>query len=391
MKRLRQRRIFAALHRYCGLCLLVLVWLLSLTGCILSFGPEIDRLLNPELLQVNRPGIDAVARPYDEQLAAAIESMGTRGNGHWQAVSVTPPADPEASSSFLFRQPDPAHPGKYLWRQVLVDPYTAKALGQRDRSVGELSRSGALSLLVEVHGRLLLGENGRWITGVAAILWTLTTLLGLFLWWPGRRKLKLALGIKRQAGTARLTFDLHRALGFYSAPALLAIAFTGIYMALPGEVRPLVEVVAPLDVVVSPRVEALPTQPRIGIDAAVDIAKATFSEGELRRIGLPRSASDAYAIGFLLPGEVRRPSSGRSVVWIDPYRGQLLQSYDARQAGAGDSFLNWMTPLHTGTAFGFTGRLLVAGSGLLACVLSLAGFLVWHRRSNRLRLRRLAS
>lgn len=377
------------LHRYSGLCLLAPVLLLALTGCLLSFGPEIDALLNPDLLRVGPPDRNAEARPYDEQLAAASELLAVQGGG-WQAVSLAPPAHSEASSSFLFRRPDPAHPGKFLWRQVLVDPYTTKALGQRDRSVGELSRAGAIRLLAEVHGRLLLGQSGNWITGIAAILWTLTTLFGLFLWWPGRRKLKLALGIKRQAGAARLTFDLHRALGFYSAPALLVIAFTGIYMALPVEVGSLVEVVLPLDKAVSPRVEALPTTPRIGIDAAVDLAQKTFSEGELRRIGLPRSASDAYAIGFLLPGEVRRPSSGRSVVWIDPYRGELLQSHDARQAAAGDSFLNWMTPLHTGTAFGLAGRLLVAGAGLLACILSLAGFLVWRRRSHRVRLRRLA-
>ena len=67
-------------------------------------------------------------------------------------------------------------------------------------------------------------------------VWTLALILsGLYLWWPGRNKLSLALQIKWQAGAARLHFDLHRTAGFYSAPVrlvLLSLVGAGAYPAL---------------------------------------------------------------------------------------------------------------------------------------------------------------
>lgn len=374
------RRFFSLAHRYLGLALLAVLALASVTGSLLAFSHELDRLLNPGLLRVAPPSDGTLRRPLVEQLRSAVAGQSGIDDGLWQASSITPAQYDDEASSVWFRRPDPDRPDKALWAQVLIDPYSAVVLGQRERGRPELSRNGLFHLLRDLHGKLLLGETGRWIMGAAALLWCISSLAGLFLWWPGRRKLKLALTVKRRAGARRFNFDLHRAAGFYSFPLLLAIAFTGIYLALPKTIKPLVARIATLDDHPPPRVAGAASLGAIGPDEAVAIARKIFPDAELKRIGLPMTPRDAYAVAFRQRDEVRRQNGGRSTVWVDPYRGSVLRVDDATRMSAGSTFLNWQAPLHTGSAYGLVGRALVAIAGIVAMVLMATGFLIWWRR-----------
>lgn len=376
---MRPRRLIALLHRYLGLGLMGLICLAALTGSVLVFSPEIDQLLNPDILSVTPPAPGTTPRPLAELAAAATAHQQTRSDGPWQALSLLPPRHENGVGTLLFKGPDPDDEGRSRFHQVLVDPFTARVLGDRSRSGHELDRRNFVHLLSEIHGKLLLGKTGFWIMGIASGLWALMTLVGLYLWWPGRNKVGMALQIKWQTGVARRHFDLHRAIGFYTAPVLLVLAVTGVYMALPGEVRPLVAALSTLDEARTPK--AAPSdRPPIDADEAVRIAREVFPEGELRRVGLPRTTDDSYTIGFLLPGEVQRPTTSRSTVWVAVRGGEILRSLDATRSSPGDSYLNWQTPLHTGTAFGLPGRVGVLLGGLLTLVLIYAGLRMWLRR-----------
>ena len=277
--------------------------------------------------------------------------------------------------------------GNGRFRQVLVDPYSGEVLGQRERSRPDWSRTGFVRSLARVHGDLLLGAAGRWIMGIGALIWVLTSLVGLYLWWPGRQKLALALAIKRGAGRRRLIFDLHRVSGFYSAPVLLVVAFTGIYLALPTTVRPLVAALAPIEITASPRVNALADAPMLDPDQATAVGRSVFPDGELRRVSLPSGPSQAYGVVFQRPQDIACTSGGRSVVWVDPYRGDVLSVSDASNAPPGNTFINWQLPLHNGSAFGVIGRLLVCAAGLIATLLAASGLLIWWQRGNTVRHR----
>ena len=78
---------------------------------------------------------------------------------------------------------------------------------------------------------------------------------------------------------------------------------------------------------------------------------------------------------FPLPGDL----SPRGDNWalVDLGTGDMLGTLVAREAGAGDMFLRWIFPLHTGAAFGLPGRIMIAlaGVGLIALISS--GFYVW--------------
>ena len=373
-------------HRYSSLLMALPAILAALTGSLLTFAPELDRLLNPELLHPPLPAADAQRRPLSEQLAAAAKRLSDESG--WQAAFIVPAQRAGQASAVWMRRAEPQNSEATGFRQVLIDPYSGAALGHRERGRTDWSRAGFVRSLSRLHGDLLLGKAGRWVMAFCALLWTLTSFAGLYLWWPGRRKLALALTIKRSAGRRRFVFDLHRTSGFYALPVLLVVAFTGIYLALPTTVKALVAVVAPVSDDRPPRVIAPVDGAMLDADQAVAVARSVFADGELRRVSLPVATGQPYAIAFQNPSDVARGNGGRSVVWVDPYRGNVLSVRNASETPVGSTFLNWQMPLHTGVAFGSAGRMLVFLSGLVATALTASGLTIWWQRGSAVRRRR---
>jgi uncharacterized iron-regulated membrane protein len=64
-----------------------------------------------------------------------------------------------------------------------IDP-ACGVLGQRERGALRLDAAHAVPLLYELHSRLLAGETGHVIAGIAALLFAGLTATGLWLAWP---------------------------------------------------------------------------------------------------------------------------------------------------------------------------------------------------------------
>ena len=187
----------------------------------------------------------------------------------------------------------------FNWFQVMVDPYTGKATGQRDLSHYELSRSGFVRLMNGLHGKLLLGETGKTIIGLVSLTWLALTLIGVYLWWPGANKIKMALSIKRRAGSARFIFDLHRAFGMYSLAVTTVLAFSGVYFNFPDYVKPMVSAFSHVSQKKATyESRFVSRQSQLTADAAVAIAQARFPGASLKVVGVPLSEKDSYAITF---------------------------------------------------------------------------------------------
>lgn len=177
----------------------------------------------------------------------------------------------------------------------------------------------------------------------------------------------------------RFNFELHRASGIYSAVILCVLAFTGFTMAFPWIVEPVVATVSErraLPKVTSP---AAPMQSGVSADEAVKIAEQTLRGGSATYLELPLAAEDVYRVTVRLPGEVRR-SAGRSRVWIDQFTGEVLATHDTRDNSFGDTFFDWIFPLHNGEAFGLAGRWIVLIVGLSPTILLVTGAVVWWKR-----------
>ena len=109
---------------------------------------------------------------------------------------------------------------------------------------------------------------------------------------------------------------------------------------------------------------------------------ALFPEGTWQGIGLPAEPGQPWLLRKRAPGEVTRAFSHRQL-WLDPATGAVLALTDPARYSAGQHFMEWQYPLHSGEAFGLTGRVLVSLAGLAGTLGAVSGAVLWWLRRRR--------
>lgn len=118
---------------------------------------------------------------------------------------------------------------------------------------------------------------------------------------------------------------------------------------------------------------------RIALDVVASIAGKRYPDAKLRWLETPADANGSYFLRHYQPGE---PSERfpKTLLWIDQYSGEILAERDPFAEKFGDTFLNWMHPLHSGEIAGLTGRIVVLICGIVPCVLYVTGFTRWQQK-----------
>ncbi len=341
---MRLRLMWLRLHLWLGLGFAPVLVLVGLSGSILVFYREIDIALNRAML-APPPAIGPAMTP------GAILAAGLAG---------TTPAGP---AEIRLRSP---RPGETVWsvfvrrgsglEQIAVDPADGRITGRRDYT------NAPVILLYNFHHTLLLrpwwGEELVGITGIALLVSSLT---GLWLWWPRGGKWRVALWFKPRAHSARRMVDLHRVVGFYGLAVMLVVAVSGIALTFPQAMRVLAGV-APTAV---PKPSAGPAR---DLDDVLPPG----------RLDNARLAGGVWRITLVPDGGLRVADD--MMLWIDAHDGRLLTRRVPQDQGAAERILAWQFPLHSGEALGMPGRLAVCAVGLTPTVLAVSGYLMWRRK-----------
>jgi uncharacterized iron-regulated membrane protein len=98
-----------------------------------------------------------------------------------------------------------------------------------------------------------------------------------------------------------------------------------------------------------------------------------------------------HSVYFRMPDDAN--PEGDNFAFVDLRTGGVTAMRLPARSSAGDRFMAWLYPLHTGGAFGWPGRLVVAATGLVMVVLNVTGLYVWWvkwRMRRRARSRRPA-
>jgi uncharacterized iron-regulated membrane protein len=197
-------RIVTWIHRWTGLIVGIVVVFLAVTGAGMVFRSQLEARMSPRLLTI---APCPQPRPVDAIVAAARS------------------ADPgKATDIFLYGAPTASTVVRFSDNnQVYVDGCTARVLGEQSRYAGFF---GSLESLHKVrfaqHAGKLTARTGAF--GLTALL-----VLGLFAWWP-RRKRALAFN-PRLRGRA-LAINVHMTIGAYASIVLLVAAVTAIPISL---------------------------------------------------------------------------------------------------------------------------------------------------------------
>jgi uncharacterized iron-regulated membrane protein len=84
-----------------------------------------------------------------------------------------------------------------------------------------------------------------------------------------------------------------------------------------------------------------------------------------------------YSVRLVASADVN--PSGNSQVYVDFATGEVVATRLASEVGAGDRFLFWQFPLHSGEAFGLAGRVAIALAAMALMAICGTGLYVWWR------------
>jgi len=385
LARLKNRRqLWLSVHLWLGLVLGLFLSIFGITGSILVFHAEIDELLNPTLLTVVQSTDNTCYEPLADIFEAGREAMPTQA----KLTFATYPRNDNAAFSLSYTLTS-AFDISENW-QVYVNPYTTKVIGTRlmGRSDSLLPNT-FINLIFKLHYALLIKpeEVSAVVVGLSGALLMISVLTGLIVWWPLTGRWWQALTVKSKSGCVRFNYDLHKVFGFYTALVMLPVLFSGVYMVLPHQVVPVLELFSP----VTYRYWFQST-PTLGTDSitmaqAVSITDKRYPTGRLDWIYGVTDSTSTYTVcknGVEESGSILH----RRCVVMDRYNGKILDVDDPSIGTAGEVFTHWQWPLHSGQAFGMTGRILVFLSGLACPVLFITGVIRWLQKRRAKRTKR---
>lgn len=351
----------------------------GLTGCALAWMHELDTALNPALFHAapaaGPPGPDAIARIVDR--LATDPAYG-------RPTQVTLPARGGEVAVAWYRLTPAGGRGAFTVdrsRQVMVDPATLAVTGERVWGEPGLSRPLVMPTLFHLHRYLLAGDAGKTVIAVSGLALLVTSLLGIALWWPqpSVNAWRKALTVSHRGSWPRFHFSFHRAAGAIAAPVLAVLGFSGCLFNEPQWIRPVIASVATVSSQDKPRRDNAPGRAAIGVARAAQAALDAFPAARVSRVVLPARPGLPYEVRLRQPGEVRE-GDGNTRVTVDGATGRLLRVRDPLRAPAGDAFIDWQFPLHTGEAFGVAGRAVISVVGMAPAAFLVTGFAVWWQR-----------
>ncbi len=371
-----RRKLWLDVHLWLGLSFGFFLAVVGLTGSVLVFWHEIDEMLNPALYEA-APHEGMAAKPIDELIVAAKQAAPAGWDSAWLDA-------PRQNGNYVFGFYYPeasAKPDEAESLNVVIDPHTADVVGRRVfYHAWNPLKHCFVGFFFKLHYALFLGETGVTIIGTLAVLFFISVMSGLILWWPLTGNWKRVLTIKRKASAERFNHDLHQSAGFYSLIVMLALLVSGIYFNLPDQFKWLVERFSTL----TPEVDSKQTKPALTsnnpLENALQKAQTLYSGATPHYYNFGNGDKAVFTACYKDIPSLRSKVLDMGCVNINSASGEILQIKDPAHGTAGDVFMQWQWPLHSGQAFGWTGRILVFLTGLICPLMFVTGVIRWLQK-----------
>lgn len=324
--------------------------ILGVTGSVMEFGPELDRLLHPQLSYIAPEGREL-------SLSEIGDAASRRFSGE-PVVAYLPSLSPDLSSQVLL-------PSGIAY----VNQHTGEVLGMRIRG------QTLLGFVRELHVRLVGGSFGRIIVKLSGIAMLFSLASGLYLWWPIKQ-----VSIRGKWGTKRLWSDLHNAVGIFSLLPLAILAATGTIIGFEDQVGPLIYKLtrsSPMHITRYTPPEPAQSATAMTPDEAVAIARTHMPGTIPYRVQMPKYGG-LYVVTLLNPRE--RVAGDGNVVALDPYSGHVVSLSRSSDLSRGDRVLAANEAIHTGSILGMPSRIVVWLASTMVFVQAWSGLFMWWGR-----------
>ena len=387
------RRLWFRVHQWIGIGLLVGLIPLGLTGSLLVWRGQIDRMDHPGRYGPAEARATLSPSRYLDAARAALP-QGARPTAVRMPRQPGDPVTVMARPARAEGQAPPPEGRRPPMLSVWLDPTTARVL-----EVGA-PQNPKVAWLHQFHENFFSRDIGGKVVGWLGWAMLASSLTGLWLWWPRGNPLK---GLRyRRTGDSLL--NIHHLAGFWISLPLAVLSLTGVYLAFPQTGRAVVSAFAPMS---PPQVRgdgpALTgggqgeggrregggrggrersggaggegrRGPALSVDEAVDRALAAAPGARLTAVNLPGGRAPVWKV------QVR--SDGQPLELSVPDAGGPVVRPPAPLPG--DGVNQWMHRLHGGQQTGPVWQWIIFLGGLAPLLLGVTGLVVWIRR----RLRR---
>jgi uncharacterized iron-regulated membrane protein len=359
-------------HFYAGLFVMPFILILSVTGSIFLFKPQIDRW---EERSFQGASVDQPASP-NQQLEAA---MGAFPGANFESYRLPEQTGGAAMIALVFD--DGAK------REVFVSP--------QGKMLGVLDPDNRISHLVsEIHGNLLVGRMGGWLVELAGSWAIVMILSGLYLWWPSGRRLSGVVWPRLSQGRRAFWRDLHAVTGFWvSGLALVllvtALPWAGVWGEAFKQVRtqmawtkdqPDWKIGSGSDHVEHNH-SAMMRQEEAGIPMAAlsDIVAKAKAERTLPFPAFIKPPNEAENMAWTVTSETQdRPR--RITITYDMATGKELSRKGQADKHPIDKAIAYGIAWHEGQLFGWINQLIGLLTAIALITLMVSGFVMWRRR-----------
>lgn len=390
----RLRRLLVVLHRWTALIFGLLLVVVSTSGALIVYEPELLRAGNAAMFRTT-----AAAQPVG--FGAAVEAVA-----HADADFV-PTAVALKDGVYLISGPEDTG------QTYFVDAGTAAVNGTTNLY------GGAVGFLENLHdcGLTCAGYRGYtpWLTtpsplsglpafadmtwgalllALAAGVLVLLAVTAPFLWWPGIRKWRNGFRVRWNRSRFARDFDLHNVIGVVAIIPLLIWGLTGLHFEVPGFSAAWFSATGG-EQPPSDNYEVEPSDHQgalITIDRAVAVAQQRFPGSRATWVGLPEDPQEPgagggfYSVDVLDGGPNLWAHSavyeGNRSVGVDAHDAENVRVFLGRPATVSNAIADeWAQPaLHYGHAVNGYWRAVWFVLGMAPLLLMLTGLSTWFYR-----------
>ncbi|MEO7990249.1 MAG: PepSY-associated TM helix domain-containing protein [Chryseolinea sp.] len=377
------KKIIGLIHLWLGLTSGLVVFIISVTGCIYVFEQELKAWAYKDREVIEVPN-HAVKKPLSELLQIAQREVGE--DHPIQGIEIPEAADKTYSfRPFQIRDNKAkTYFGEIVYHhKVYVNPYTGKVVKN------ENSKYEFFTLVLRLHRNLFLKkEIGQVVVGSSVIVFVVMLITGIVLWWPKNMKaLKKRLSFKWKNTTQwkRKNHDVHSILGFYSSWIVLIIALTGLTWAFDwfdnsvqwlanGGVK--TEKVKPLYSDTTQSGSVLP------IDQILFDLKDQNKDAHTFTINFPEKSKGVINASARSGIHIRYTTLRYN---FDQFTGKLLKTANFDEKNPGEKLKAMNYDIHTGAIMGLPGKILAFIASLTSASLPVTGFYIWLGRKKKIK------
>lgn len=353
--KMNRKQLFK-LHSWAALFAMIPILIISITGSIIVFKPEIDSWLMPENAQLS--GSASQRKDYDTLLQSIYQQLPEYEMGTWEVFD-----DKQTSDAIYVIKS-----GTFDWYKVYLNPYTGQTLSEPVPLNHYLT-----DWLVELHYTFLLHESGIMLGFIFALIFLFLGISGLIIY---RKFWQRFFTLRWDKQLAVFFSDFHKMVGVISAPVLVILAFTGGYWNMATFLHEMEDAEQHRTYTLNERrYDNGVSFERLSKDALERIENFNITY-----VVFPYEPDHEISFYGSVPTGNPLMSDYTSGATYNRLTGDFVAKWDIREQGLGTKTLDSFRALHFGTFAGMTSRILWCVLGAAPVFLSITGFYLWYQR-----------